>query len=64
VPLIGNVRNSIAIFSYNGGLYFGITGDYNTSHDLDRLTTGIEHAMAELLERVTSSPGPVPSARV
>ena len=38
VPVIGNVRISIAIFSYNGGLYFGVTGDYDSSHDIDILT--------------------------
>jgi WS/DGAT/MGAT family acyltransferase len=49
VPLIGNVRISIAIFSYNGGLYFGVTGDYDSSNDIDILTGGIEASMRELL---------------
>jgi WS/DGAT/MGAT family acyltransferase len=64
VPLIGNVRISIAIFSYNGELHFGVTGDYKTCADLDLLTTGIEHAMTELLERVNISPDPLQSANV
>ena len=59
VPLIGNVRISIAIFSYDGSLYFGITGDYNTCPDLDVLTTGIEHAMAELLTERSATRTPV-----
>jgi WS/DGAT/MGAT family acyltransferase len=49
VPVIGNVRISIAIFSYDGGLYFGVTGDYDSSRDVDVLTDGIEASMAELL---------------
>jgi WS/DGAT/MGAT family acyltransferase len=49
VPLIGNVRISIAIFSYDGGLYFGVTGDYDSSRDIDVLTAGVERAMAQLL---------------
>ncbi len=49
VPLIGNVRISIAIFSYDGGLYFGVTGDYDSSRDIHILTEGVERAMAELL---------------
>jgi len=49
VPLIGNVRISIAIFSYNGGVYFGVTGDYDSSSDIDVLTAGVERAVAELL---------------
>jgi diacylglycerol O-acyltransferase len=49
VPLIGHVRISIAIFSYDGGLYIGVTGDYDSSNDIDTLTAGIERAMAGLL---------------
>jgi diacylglycerol O-acyltransferase / wax synthase len=49
VPVIGNVRISIAIFSYDGGLYFGVTGDYDSSNDVDVLTAGIEAAMGQLL---------------
>src|SRR5262249_3306029 len=49
VPLIGHVRISIAIFSYDGGLFFGVTADYDSSSDIDILTTGIESSMTELL---------------
>jgi diacylglycerol O-acyltransferase / wax synthase len=59
VPLIGNVRISVAIFSYDGSLYFGITGDYKTCSDLDLLTTGVEHAMAELLPARSATRTPV-----
>jgi diacylglycerol O-acyltransferase / wax synthase len=52
VPVIGQVRISIAIFSYDGGLYFGVTADYDSSSDIDILTSGIERSMAELLEIV------------
>ena len=55
VPLIGNVRISIAIFSYNGGVYFGVTGDYDSSSDIDVLTAGVERGVAELLK--VSQPG-------
>ena len=51
VPLIGNVRISIAIFSYDGGLYFGVSGDYDSSGDIDVLTKGIQDGVAELLRR-------------
>jgi diacylglycerol O-acyltransferase / wax synthase len=57
VPLIGNVRISIAIFSYDGGLYFGVTGDYDSSSDIDVLTTGVERGLAELL-RLSQPAGP------
>jgi diacylglycerol O-acyltransferase / wax synthase len=66
VPLIGNVRISIAIFSYDGGLYFGVTGDYDSSRDIDVLTTGVEREMAALLGLVSPpalKPAPQPSAQ-
>jgi WS/DGAT/MGAT family acyltransferase len=56
VPVIGQVRISIAIFSYDGGLYFGVTADYDSSSDIDILTTGVERSMAELLARIVPPP--------
>jgi diacylglycerol O-acyltransferase / wax synthase len=50
VPLGGHVRVGVAIFSYDGALTFGVTGDYDTAPDLDVLCKGIERAMAELVE--------------
>jgi len=61
VPLIGNVRISIAIFSYNGALYFGVTGDYDSSNDIDILTAGIGSSMRELLAAVGQPYGAVTS---
>jgi diacylglycerol O-acyltransferase / wax synthase len=49
VPVFGNVRITIAIFSYDGNVTFGITGDYDTVPDIDVLSRGIEDGMAELL---------------
>ena len=51
VPLGGSVRVGVAIFSYNGQLNYGVTGDYDTAPDIDVLCRGIEAGMAELLER-------------
>jgi hypothetical protein len=50
VPVVGSVRIVVAIFSYDGGLYFGVTGDYDGAPDIDVLTAGIERGMEELLE--------------
>jgi diacylglycerol O-acyltransferase / wax synthase len=50
VPLAGQVRIGIAIFSYLGEVNFGITGDYDTVPDIDVLSCGIEEGMAELLK--------------
>ncbi len=49
VPLAGQVRVGIAIFSYDGQVTFGITGDWDTTEDLDVLARGIEHGMTTML---------------
>jgi WS/DGAT/MGAT family acyltransferase len=60
VPVIGNVRISIAIFSYDRGLYFGVSGDYDSSSDVDVLTEGVERGMRELLAPTDSPEAEVP----
>jgi diacylglycerol O-acyltransferase len=50
VPLAGHVRTGVAIFSYDGALTFGVTGDYDEAPDIDVLCSGIEQTMSELLE--------------
>jgi diacylglycerol O-acyltransferase / wax synthase len=50
VPIAGHVGIGIAIFSYLGGLNFGVTGDYDSVRDLDVLTGNIETGIAELLQ--------------
>ena len=49
VPLAGQVRIGVAIFSYDGMVSFGLTGDRDSTPDLDVLCRGIEQGMAELL---------------
>jgi diacylglycerol O-acyltransferase len=49
VPLGGSVRIGIAIFSYDGNINFGVTGDRDTAPDIELLCRGIERSMAELL---------------
>jgi len=53
VPLAGHVRVGVAIFSYDGHVGFGVTGDYDTAADIGVLCAGIEAGMAELLESCT-----------
>lgn len=50
VPLLASVRITIGIFSYDGTLHFGITGDYDSVPDIDVLRSGIEVGIAELVE--------------
>jgi WS/DGAT/MGAT family acyltransferase len=50
VPIAGHVRIGVAIFSYDGALTFGVTGDYDKAPDIDLLCRGIEESMGELVE--------------
>ena len=49
VPLGVQMRVTIAIFSYDGQVNFGITGDYDAASDIDVLADGINRGLAELL---------------
>ncbi len=49
IPLAASLRTAVGIFSYDGGLHFGLTGDYDTVPDLDVLARGIEAGVAELV---------------
>jgi len=50
VPLAGQIRIGIAIFSYNGEVNFGVTGDYDATEDVDVLCRGIEDGIKQLLK--------------
>jgi hypothetical protein len=62
VPLGGHVRVGIAIFSYDGGINFGVTGDLDTASDIDVLCAGIERGIAELLGRPEAASAKQPGA--
>jgi WS/DGAT/MGAT family acyltransferase len=49
VPISATVRTGVSIFSYCDNLSFGITGDYETTPDLEVLATGIENGVADLV---------------
>jgi diacylglycerol O-acyltransferase len=51
VPIGVQIRVAVAIFSYAGTVGFGITGDYETTADLDAVATGIDSAMRQLAPR-------------
>jgi WS/DGAT/MGAT family acyltransferase len=57
VPVVGSIRIVVAIFSYDGGLYFGVTGDYDGAPDIDVLTAGIERGMSDMLALVGPAKG-------
>src|SRR4029077_4958691 len=49
VPIVGTIRIVVAIFSYDGGLYFGVTGDRDHAPDIAAVTDGIEAGLRGLL---------------
>jgi hypothetical protein len=55
VPLGGQIRLGIAIFSYDGEVNFGITGDYDSTPDIDVLAGGIEDGMTQMLKACASA---------
>jgi diacylglycerol O-acyltransferase / wax synthase len=56
VPIVGTIRIVVAIFSYDGELYFGVTGDRDHAPDVDVLTSGIEADVEALLDRGKLAP--------
>lgn len=49
IPLFAQVRLAVAIFSYNGALSFGVSGEYDSTPDIDVLCEGIERGLAQLV---------------
>jgi WS/DGAT/MGAT family acyltransferase len=48
VPLAPGQALGIAIMSYNGGINFGLVGDYDVMYDLDELTDDFHDALEDL----------------
>jgi diacylglycerol O-acyltransferase len=57
VPISHGVRVSTAILSYNGRLFFGITGDYATAPDVHVLAAAASAGIEQLRERALSRLG-------
>jgi diacylglycerol O-acyltransferase / wax synthase len=55
---------AIAIMSYNGGIDYGLLGDYDAMPDIDLVAEGIEDALQELLVAARGSSGVAPRAEV
>ena len=52
----------IAVMSYNGGINFGLLGDYDSMDDIGVVATGIERALAELVEAAEAEREAEPAA--
>lgn len=49
IMLMKDLRISTAVFSYNGTIHFGVTGDRASAPDVERICAGIEASLDELL---------------
>jgi hypothetical protein len=45
----------VAIMSYNGGINFGLLADYDSMDDVDVIASGIETAIAELVDAAAAA---------
>jgi diacylglycerol O-acyltransferase / wax synthase len=53
VPIAEGIRTGVAIFSFDGQLTFGVTGDYDQAPDVAVLAAGIERGLADLVSLVS-----------
>ena len=58
VPLARRQAVCFGIMSYDGGVFFGLVGDYDALPDLDALAGDLEASLAELVE---AAPAPEPA---
>ncbi|HEX9258647.1 MAG TPA: wax ester/triacylglycerol synthase family O-acyltransferase [Acidimicrobiales bacterium] len=62
VPLSHGVRLGVAVLSYNGRMFFGVTGDFDTAPDVGVLAKGIERGMRDLVKAARKQAGKEPVA--
>ncbi len=55
-PLAGHIRVAVAIWSYCGTLFIGVTGDRETTSDLDAFVAGIDEGFRRLLVAAVEAP--------
>jgi diacylglycerol O-acyltransferase len=62
-PLLPRHALAIGVTSYDGGVYFGLTGDRDALPDLDVLGQCIEEALAELVDSASDTRPRAPRGR-
>ncbi len=55
IPVAGHTRITTGIFSYDGSLHIGVTGDGEHAADVDVLAAGIRDGVAELASLAASA---------
>jgi len=62
-PLLPGHALAIGVTSYDGGVYFGLTGDRDAMHDIDVLAQCVKEALEELVDSVGSGRQRAPRGR-
>ena len=58
VPLAPHTAVGVALFSYNGHLYWGLNADWDAVPDVERLASDVEMAFAELCDAAKAPAAP------
>jgi diacylglycerol O-acyltransferase len=61
-PLAKRQSLCIAVMSYNGGLDFGLLGDFDAVPDLENMSRGLQHSLDELRQAAGIEPPPATEA--
>ena len=61
--LPGNHALAVAIMSYNGGIDFGLLGDYDQMADIEHVSAGLESSLAELVKAAKTRKRPRAKAK-
>jgi hypothetical protein len=56
VPIAGRMRLGISVMTYRGQAVFGITGDYDSTPEVDEFAADISAAVSELVSRTQPAP--------
>lgn len=54
IPIAGHIRVGVAIWSYCGDAYFGITGDWEGAPDIEKIAVGIDLAFEDMYKEAVS----------
>ena len=63
VPLASTMRLGTSVFSYDGYVRFGTTGDYETMPDIQVFANGLDQGIRELIEAAANGPPKAQPAR-
>ena len=58
VPIASTIRFGVALMTYCGKVAFGVTGDFDSTSDMDVLMSGIDETMSAMVDAATREGAP------